>query len=554
MVTTQRLDELTSKMEGNNVFKSSFYEEFENMLSAKDPKNMSYMNSAQYNKFIEEVKEAKQSAKRSTLHYRRLKRFDICNISGTDKLIAPVSTTDPVIKYYVKNEELFDILHEIHVSIGHGGRNRMVKEAQQKYKNITQEAIMIFLRLCKSCQMKLKSGKKGIVVKPILSNEMNSRCQVDLIDMQTNPDGNFKFILVYQDHLTKFVQLRPLHSKTAEEVAKVLLDIFCIFGAPSILQSDNGREFANRIVENLTSMWTGLKIIHGKPRHSQSQGSVERANQDVQNILMTWMKDENCDKWSEGLRFVQLMKNRAHHDGIKRSPYKAMFGCDVKVGLKSSGFPSEVIDNVSTEEELEELLRNQQEREQSIDDIQSGEEMVLSDECEICINKNDLCDLCSKKDAIINNRIEAKANLAEQAKKMKSLSNIKYPPCNVGDNVRVKIPDVDRGRGDFRNIILTVLQCSENGLYKLGNEKGTIPEMFSRNQFTVCESKFVNIENVSADKKSLRQLANLQSTSGGQGFKKCHCKTKCGTKKCLCKAANILCNSKCHSSLSCNNK
>lgn len=541
-------------MEIENVFRASFYEQFENVLSAKEGNNTFYMNSEQYNQFIEDVKEAKRSAKRTTLHYRRLKRFDICNVGGIDKLIAPVSTTDPVIKYYVKNEDMFDILHEIHVSVGHGGRNRMVNEAQKKYKNITQEAIMIYLRLCKSCQMKLKSGKKGIVVKPILSNEMNSRCQVDLIDMQTNPDGNYKFILVYQDHLTKFVQLRPLNSKTAEEVAKVLLDIFCIFGAPSILQSDNGREFANKVVDNLKSMWTGLNIIHGKPRHSQSQGSVERANQDVQNMLMTWMKDENCEKWSEGLRFVQLMKNRAYHDGIKRSPYKAMFGCDVKVGLKSSDLPSEIIDYVVTEEQLEELITNQKEQEQSIDETQSEEGVISSAECEMCKNINGLCDLCSKKDDIINNRIEAKSNLAEQAKKMKSLSNIKYPPCNVGDNVRVKIPDVDRGRGDFRNIILTVLECTENGLYKLGNEKGTIPEMFSRNQFAVCESQFVNIRDVSAENKSLRQLANLQSTSGGQGFKKCHCKTKCGTKKCLCKAANILCNSKCHSSLSCNNK
>ena len=32
---------------------------------------------------------------------------------------------------------------------------------------------------------------------------MNYRYQVDLIDMQSNPDGDMKFILVYQDHLTK---------------------------------------------------------------------------------------------------------------------------------------------------------------------------------------------------------------------------------------------------------------------------------------------------------------------------------------------------------------
>lgn len=64
---------------------------------------------------------------------------------------------------------------------------------------------------------------------------MESRCQVDLIDMQSQPDDQFQFIMVYQDYVTKFVQLRPLTSKKSNEVAKQLLDIFCIFGAPSII-------------------------------------------------------------------------------------------------------------------------------------------------------------------------------------------------------------------------------------------------------------------------------------------------------------------------------
>ena len=68
---------------------------------------------------------------------------------------------------------------------------------------------------------------------------MNTRAQVGLIDMQSQPDGDLKWILVYQDHLTKFVQLHPVTSKRAPEIAYQLLDIFSIFGAPSILQSDN---------------------------------------------------------------------------------------------------------------------------------------------------------------------------------------------------------------------------------------------------------------------------------------------------------------------------
>ena len=61
-------------------------------------------------------------------------------------------------------------------------------------------------------------------------------------------------------------------SQTAEEMAYQLMEIFCMFGAPFILQSDNGREFANKIIQNLADMWPGMKLVHGKPRHSQSRG------------------------------------------------------------------------------------------------------------------------------------------------------------------------------------------------------------------------------------------------------------------------------------------
>lgn len=74
--------------------------------------------------------------------------------------------------------------------------------------------------------------------------------------MQSQPDGPFKYILNYQDHLTKFVRLRPLKTKTAEEVASNVKSIFCEIGAPSILHTDNGKEFANKV----KYPWRNLKI------------------------------------------------------------------------------------------------------------------------------------------------------------------------------------------------------------------------------------------------------------------------------------------------------
>ena len=50
------------------------------------------------------------------------------------------------------------------------------------------------------------------------------------------------------------------------------------------------------------------------------------------------------------------MKNRAHHEGLKCSPYEAKFGQPMKVGLKISNPPDETINDIQTEEKLDEII------------------------------------------------------------------------------------------------------------------------------------------------------------------------------------------------------
>jgi uncharacterized protein YqgV (UPF0045/DUF77 family) len=280
------------------------------------------------------------------------------NTGGEEKLTLPLSAEKTEILYYVSFEELFNVIHEAHINVDHGGRTRMIKELNRKYKNVTVESIVTYLRLCERYQKNQRTLKKGLIVNPILHNEMNSRCQVDLIDMQSNPDRDMKFTSVYQDHLTKFVLLLSLHSKRADKVEYHLLEIFTTFGAPNILHSDNGREFCNQIIKILCEMWNDLKVVHGKPRHGESQGSVERANQDVENMLATSMETNNTAKWSEGLRIVQAKKNRVYHEGTKCSPYEARFGVPMKLGIANFALPRNVIANMTTEEDLEKSYKH----------------------------------------------------------------------------------------------------------------------------------------------------------------------------------------------------
>ena len=74
-------------------------------------------------------------------------------------------------------------------------------------------------------------------------------------------------MLVYQDRLTKYCVLHPLHSKRVAEVTHQLMEIFLLFGATQILQSDNGSEFTASVIVELKLLWPDLLLVHGKLRH-----------------------------------------------------------------------------------------------------------------------------------------------------------------------------------------------------------------------------------------------------------------------------------------------
>ena len=67
------------------------------------------------------------------------------------------------------------------------------------------------------------------------------------------------------------------------------------------------------------------------------------------------MQDNQSISWSHGLKFIHLMKNRAFHSGIKRRPYKAMFGCAPIVGLSTIHISREVFDTVEDNNSLKML-------------------------------------------------------------------------------------------------------------------------------------------------------------------------------------------------------
>lgn len=464
-------------------------------------------------------------------------------------------------KYYVSDEDLFEVLHAAHIKIGHGGRDRMLYELNTGYKNITSQQIVIFVQCCEVCEKKKSGMKKGVVVKPLVFSQFNSRAQLDLIDLQSQPDRDFHFVFVYQDHLTKFVVLRALTSKRSEEVLSHITDVFSLLGPPSTLQTDNGREFRNKDVDSLQQRWPGLKIVHGKPRHSQSQGSVERCNQDIERMLFSWMTDNETSKWSEGLNFVQFSKNNAYHSGINRTPYEALFGHRARVGLKLNSTSGDELPETAASIQQEPVTDDLPEEVASRQDEPATNEPRRCQSCNRPLFQTpfddvlrDVCTLCERTRSMKRMRQDAKDSLEMQAKKMKLRSDLNFPDPKVGDTVRVKIPDVDRCKTEARSVLACVLEVTPDNFFKLGTTSGELPQLYTRSQLALCHEKFVKPEDVPAERVSLRSIASSQAVGSGQGFVRCSCTQKCANNRCLCRRKGLLCNSKCHSSSTCTNK
>ncbi|XP_047481538.1 uncharacterized protein LOC125033951 [Penaeus chinensis] len=334
---------------------------------------------------------------------------------------------------------------------------------------------------------------KGVVVLPILSKEFASRGQVDLIDMQSIPHSNFKWIMVYQDHFTKFCILCPPQTKRAAEVAFQLVDIFLLIGAPAVLQSDNGSEFTYRGITEIKEIWPSLTMVYGKTCHPQSEGSVERANGNIKDILVI-----------PGLQTIIHKTEVVSRLDSEDDLIAGMSGDDTTTITTTTGSAASSTGSVTPSEATtsnnNDLLTTEMTEALSVDAIVQTPQ-ILQDH----------------QDQIQKHRGETYREQVSQAERMVKRSRLDFKVGEPGDNVAVPIPSVDHGRGDSRNILgVTVRRDLDNDQYKI--------------------ARLLTEDDVNQDTAvSLRRAVIAQSACGGQGFTRFNCSglKKCSTNRCI---------------------
>ena len=158
------------------------------------------------------------------------------------------SGTLPPVNQYVCvscRSTCFVDIRAVHIASGtHMKGNKLLDAVKAKFgASIPRWVCEMFTATCPSCIWRSTRITHKAGHQPIMTLGFGSRGQLDLIDMQSMPDGSFKWIMNYTDHGIKLTNLFSLCSKECRGVAWLLYQLFCFISPSSILQTDNGGEF-----------------------------------------------------------------------------------------------------------------------------------------------------------------------------------------------------------------------------------------------------------------------------------------------------------------------
>ena len=209
---------------------------------------------------------------------------------------------------------------------GHLGARKLLSLMSRKMIlprgiNAVEDAI----RACKTClQRKPPKTKAGLMASKPPRYPWHT-VAMDFCGPYTPATGGARYVLVFVDHFTKWVELCPTSDQVATTVLREFYErIVCRHGVPQRLLSDNGPQFKSALVETMCGYF-GIEKIYSSAYYPQGDGYAERMMRTLNNSLSVLSAQEprSWDRYVAGLQFAY---NSTEHEATGVSPFEMNTG------------------------------------------------------------------------------------------------------------------------------------------------------------------------------------------------------------------------------------
>ena len=243
----------------------------------------------------------------------------------------------PEYSFVIPTSLIDSVLQGIHCTpfAGHLGMKRTLLRTKNRFfwpKMAVQ--IKDFVRNCPVCaQTKLNSTQGKAPLQPIEVNEPFVFWAMDYMGPLPETTRGNKHLLVVMDHFTKWCEVFPTQNQRASTVADILVNrVFSRFGPPTIIHSDQGRNFESNLMQEVCSLM-GIHKSRTTAYHPQCDGQVERQNRTLQEMLAAFVS-EHKDDWDTWVSLAVYAYNTSCHESTGFSPYELVFGRSPRTPLE----------------------------------------------------------------------------------------------------------------------------------------------------------------------------------------------------------------------------
>lgn len=225
---------------------------------------------------------------------------------------------------------VLELNHDSPLFGGHFGMNRTLERIRLKYYWPTlNKDVVQWVRSCIPCNQKKappRLTKAQIVPMPVAS-EPFERVSTDILGPFSPPSkSGKKFVLVFVDYLTKYMELVPLENVKSETVARAFIDnVICRHGVPRVLHSDRGTQYLSHLTQAVCRLLNVTKT-NTTSWHPQCNGQSERMMSTIAHALSKHI-DGDYTMWDRYLPQVQFAYNTSPCiDSTEYTPFFLVHG------------------------------------------------------------------------------------------------------------------------------------------------------------------------------------------------------------------------------------
>jgi transposase InsO family protein len=256
-------------------------------------------------------------------------------LSRISTLAAEMGAPGEKREYVFDDEVKATILYEYHDSPlgGHRGMNKTFREVSKRYEwpNMKRD-IEGYVKRCVSCQLNknLSPRRKAPMEITTTARQPFERCALDIVGPTDVTNKGNRYILTFQDDLTKFMVATPIPTQDAETVAREFVqNVVLRYGIPEVVLTDQGANFLSELFTNVCKLLQ-IKKVQTTAFHPESNGGLERSHRVLVEYLRHYIAEDQRD-WDEWVTYATHCYNVTTHRTTGYSPFELLFGHQARI-------------------------------------------------------------------------------------------------------------------------------------------------------------------------------------------------------------------------------